>query len=128
MAEPNTSSISITVLFIGLLGPVAGQYALIVMAALAGALWPLSIMQGSTRRQGAWFLLRIVGTAVFLSGTFSWWLSTRFSWPVYEIMAAVSFVIGAMGNGWGGIFRSIKNAVPSAINKVSGSANDDAGA
>ncbi len=61
MAEPTTASgISITALLIALLGPLAGQYTVIVMAALAGALWPLSTMDLPTRRAGAkydWFSL-----------------------------------------------------------------------
>ena len=55
MAEPTTTAggISIAAVLIALLGPLAGQYTVIVMAALAGALWPLSTMELPTRRAGA---------------------------------------------------------------------------
>lgn len=41
MAEPTTTAggISIAAVLIALLGPLAGQYTVIVMAAMAGALW-----------------------------------------------------------------------------------------
>ena len=61
MAEPTTASgISITALLIALLGPLVGQYTVIVMAVLVGALLPLSTMELPTRRAGAkydWFSL-----------------------------------------------------------------------
>ena len=62
MAEPTTTAggISITAVLIALLGPLAGQYTVIVMAALAGALWPLSTMELPPRSAGAkydWFSL-----------------------------------------------------------------------
>lgn len=111
MAEPGTSSLSLTALFIALLGPIAGEYSLIVMAALAGALWPLSTMGNTTKILGAFFLLRVVFTAVFLSGGATWVLETHYDIPAHESMAVVSFVIGALGNGWAPVFRAIREGM-----------------
>ncbi len=112
MPEPtSTGGITLTAIAIALLGPLAGQYALIVMAALAGALWPLSAMDHTSKRAGAWFLLRIVFTSVFLTGSVAWWLESAYQVPAAHGAAVVAFVIGAMGNGW----RSVLDALASGI-------------
>jgi hypothetical protein len=120
MAEPNTSSISVTAVLIGLMGPLAGQYSLIVMAALAGALWPLSTMGTTTKRAGAFFLLRVVFTAIFLTGSCAWFLSDQFQVPVYEGMAVVAFAIGALGNGWGTVFRGLRDGIAAFLRGFGG--------
>lgn len=125
MAEPNTSGISITALFIAVLGPLAGQYSLIVMSALAGALWPLSTMGGTTRRDGALFLLRVVVTAIFLTGTAAWFLEDAFSLPIYEGMAVVSFCIGALGNGWRKVFVGLRDGLSAIMGALAGGSRDD---
>ena len=112
MAEPTTASgISITALLIALLGPLAGQYAVIVMAALAGALWPLSTMDMPSRRAGAAFLFRIVAAAVLLSGSAAYYLEQNYQFPAVHGMAVAAFLIGAMGNGWSPIFKAIRESL-----------------
>jgi hypothetical protein len=107
MAVPNASSGNLMVLLVGLLGPTLGEYSLIVMAALAGALWPLSAMEGTTRVQGVFFLARVVLTAIFVSGGAAMLLNTHFDMPVVEGMSIVAFGVGAIGNGWRSIFTSL---------------------
>lgn len=124
MAEPSTTSLSLTALFIALLGPLAGQYSLIVMAALAGALWPLSTMSGTTRMGGAWFLLRVVLTAVFLSGAATWFIETKYKIPAHHSMAVVAFMIGALGNGWEPVFKIIRSGVAIIAGRVTGQSGD----
>ena len=119
MAEPtSTAGISITALFIALLGPMAGQYSLIIMAALAGALWPLSTMGCTTRISGAFFLLRIVVTAVFLTGSAAWWLQTHYAVPVFDGMAVIAFLIGALGNGWGPVFKALRDGLGAVARSI----------
>jgi hypothetical protein len=107
MAEPTSTSTSLTVLAIAAVGPAAGPYAVIVMAALAGALWPLSTMEGLTKRTGAWLLLRIVATAVVLGGAGASLVERWLGVPAYDAAAAAAFVIGAVGTGWSRIGRAI---------------------
>lgn len=118
MSEPTSGSISLTVLLIAVLGPAAGQYALIVFAALGGALWPLATMGGLGRMAGALFLLRIVATAVILSGSAAYYLETRYGLPVAHGMAVVAFLIGALGNGWGAVFNAIRSALAAATQRM----------
>ena len=122
MAEPTstTAGISATALLIAFLGPLAGPYALIVMAALAGALWPLSTMEIPTRMDGAKFLARIVATACLLSGTAAWWLETRYSLPAVHGMAVVAFLIGAMGNGWRPVLAAMGEALAFVVGRLAG--------
>lgn len=124
MAEPTTvGGISITALLIALIGPLAGQYAVIVMAALAGALWPLSTMELESRKSGAAFLARIVFSAVFLSGSAAWYLETSYAIPAAHGMAVVAFLIGAMGNGWSPVFRAMRDAILAVVRVAGNSAN-----
>jgi hypothetical protein len=118
MAEPtSTSATSLTVIAIAAVGPAAGPYAVVVMAALAGALWPLSAMEGLTRRTGAWLLLRIVATAVVLGGAGAAMLERWLSVPAAESGAAAAFVIGAVGTGWTRIGRALSSMLVRLIGK-----------
>lgn len=120
MAEPNTSGVSIVAVLIALLGPVAGPYSLIVMASLAGAMWPLSTMDHISKKQGAFFLLRIVTTAVICTGTAAWFLADKFNLPVYEGMSVAGFGIGALGNGWGKVFRGLRDGLAAVLKGFGG--------
>ena len=118
MAEPSTSSISITALAIAVLGPMAGPYALIVFAALAGALWPLSTMPTVTRAQGAAFLLRVVAGAVVLTSSSAYLLEHLYKVPAMESFALVAFVIGAIGNGWRPVLQGLRGALVNLVNRI----------
>lgn len=124
MAEPTTASgISVTALLIALLGPLAGQYTVIVMAALAGALWPLSTMELPSRRAGAAFLFRIVAAAVLLTGSAAWYLETNHQVPAIHGMAVVAFLIGALGNGWSPVFRAMRDGLAAFLRATGGASN-----
>ncbi len=126
MAEPTTvTGVSITALLIALLGPLAGQYAVIVMAALAGSLWPLSTMQISSRCMGALFLIRIVFSAVFLSSSAAWYLEANYQLPAVHGMAVVAFLIGAMGNGWAPVFKAMREAALAVVRVAGGAAANE---
>ncbi len=102
MAEPTSSSggAGLAVALVAMLGPVAGEYAAILFAALAGALWPLSATATITRRAGAWMLLRLVATSVALTGVAAWAANQHLGIPVSTALAPVSFAIAAMGDRW----------------------------
>lgn len=122
MAEPaSTSGVTITVFLITLLGPFAGPYAVIVMASLLGAMWPLSVMPEMTRRSGALFLLRIVSTAVVLTTSAAWYLEQSYGFPAVHGMAVVAFFIGALGNGWAPVFSALRGGLTAAARGLAGS-------
>ena len=124
MAEPtSTSGVTLTVLLISLLGPFAGPYALIVMASLLGAMWPLSVMPGITKKAGAFFLLRIVSAAVILTASAAWYLETSYGFPAVHGMAVVAFFIGALGNGWGPVLSALRQGIAAAAKGIGGAAS-----
>lgn len=118
--EPASGSISLTVLLIAFLGPAAGQYALIVFAALGGSLWPLATMGNIGKFGGAMFLLRIVSTAVILTGSAAYYLEHKYDIPAVHGMALVAFVIGALGNGWDIVLTGLRSAFVAAASRVFG--------
>lgn len=121
MPEPtSTSGISLAAVSIALLGPMAGPYALIVFAALAGALWPLSAADTMTRSAGAWLLLRCTLTAVVLTSALSLVLQNQWQIPANETLAPVAFAIGALGNGWRPVFEAVGSALQAALARAGG--------
>lgn len=122
MPEPtSTSGISLAAVSIALLGPMAGPYALIVFAALAGALWPLSAADTMTRSAGAWLLLRCTLTAVVLTSALSLLLQNQWQIPANEALAPVAFAIGALGNGWRPVFEAVGSALQAVLARAGGS-------
>ena len=128
MAEPtSTSGVTLTVLLISLLGPFAGPYALIVMASLLGAMWPLSVMPGITKKAGAFFLLRIVSAAVILTSSVAWYLEENYGIPATHGLAVVAFFIGALGNGWGPVLNALRHGLMAMARLGSSGSNADKG-
>lgn len=124
MAEPTSTAaggISLAALSVALLGPLAGPYALIVFAALAGALWPLSSAEPMTRKVGAWLLLRCTLTSVALTGALSGIVQAQWGVQALDAFAPVSFLIGALGNGWRPVFESVGKALGEAFGRLLGS-------
>ena len=122
MPEPTTAAVAISsgtsqsgvgvaALLIAGLGPLAGPYAAIVFAALAGALWPLSGTDSMTRSDGAWMMVRVTLTAVVLTAVIANYIQRTYEIPANEVFAPVAFVIGTLGNGWRKVFRMIGKAI-----------------
>ena len=125
MAEPSTSAgVSLAVISVALLGPAAGPYSLIIFAALAGSLWPLSASRSNSESSrakqtsdGAWLVLRCTLTAVCLTSMVSWVLERQFGIPVNESLGGVALLISAMGNGWRPVFGAVGDALRTILHK-----------
>lgn len=125
MAEPSaTAGYSLTVISIALLGPMAGPYAVIAFAGLAGALWPLSASTTGTRLAGAWLLLRCTLTAIVLTVFIAKIIERAWGVPVNESLAPVALVIGALGNGWRPVFSAIGEALQAVTMRLGGKRNE----
>lgn len=121
MAEPSTSAgVSLTVIFVALLGPMAGPYALIAFAALAGAMWPLSASTTATRMDGAWLLLRCTLMAIVLTVFLASGIERLWAIPANEALAPVALIIGALGNGWRPVFESLGEVIKALIGRAGG--------
>ena len=121
MTEPtSTLTTGLVALAVALLGPLAGPYTLIVFAALAGSLWPLSQAETPSRRAGLWLMLRCAVTAIVLTGVVSAWVSRQWGWQPDETMGPVAFVIGLLGNGWRTVAESLASSLGGLLKKLGG--------
>lgn len=121
MAEPSTSAgMSLTVIGIALLGPMAGPYAVIVFAALAGAMWPLSASQTESRIAGAWLLLRVTLTAVVLTLFIASIIERAWGVPPSESLGSVALAIGALGNSWRTIWDAAGSGLRGFLRRLGG--------
>lgn len=120
MTEPTTTSagISLTVISVALLGPMAGPYAVILFSSLAGALWPVSAAETPNHIAGAWLLLRCTLTAVVLTAFLSDAIERTWGVPAVESLATVAFMIGALGNGWRPVLSAIGDALRVLIKRI----------
>lgn len=101
MTEPTTTTgAGIIAVSVALLGPMAGEYAVIVVSALAGSLWALSRVSAATRADGALLIFRLVLTAVMLTSGAAYLIQSHYDLPVHQLLAPVAFAIGALGDRW----------------------------
>ena len=120
MAEPSSSvGVTLTMAVVGMLGPLAGPYAVIVFAALAGAMWPLSAVR-TDPCEGAWLLLRCTLTAVVLTVFLAQILERHTGLPAHSALAPIALAIGAMGNGWRGIFGALGSTLRAIAGRLGG--------
>lgn len=125
MAEPTSTAaggVSLIIILTSVLGPLLGPYAVIVMASLLGAMWPLSVMPDTTRISGAFFLARVISTAVVLTASAAWYLEAKFGFPAVHGMAVVAFFIGALGNGWAPVFYALRQGLAAVARGIGGAA------
>lgn len=117
-ATTSSAGISLTVLSVAVLGPTLGPYALIVFAALAGALWPLSAADTPSKVAGAWFMLRCTLTAVLLTASLASMIEMAWDYSAMEALAPVAFLIGALGNGWRPVFAAVGSALLALVGRA----------
>ncbi len=118
MAEPvhpTLAGASLITLSVGLFGPAAGPYVVIILGALGGGLWALSSATLETRMQGAWLMLRCLVTAVVLTAMIASLLGPWLGIDALEVYVVVAFVIGALGNRWLEIIDAIKTRMSQLI-------------
>jgi len=111
---------SLAVLAIALLGPMVGPYAVIIFAALAGAMWPLSSAETISRTAGAWLLIRVTTTAVVLTVFLAAAIERSWGLPALEALAPVALMIGALGNGWRMVWDALAGAIRTLLERLAG--------
>lgn len=100
MAEPHSTGTSLIVGAIVASAPLAGDYAVIVFASLAGALWPLSAAAGITRVAGAMLVARLVMTSSALTGFVARMIEQQYDIPMSYVISPVAFAIAMFGDNW----------------------------
>lgn len=120
MAEPSSSGTGLVALAIAALGPTFGEYGLIVFAALGGSLWALGRREAAAPIVGARFLLKIVVSAVLLTGFIAAALERYTSLSAPQWLAPVAFAIGFFGDNWSNMGQSIVDAIRNFLINRSG--------
>ena len=112
------ASVSATVLFVSILGPQAGPWALILAASIAGALWPLSGTRTHSIWQALMLLLRCALLAIFVTGVLARYLEESYGLAVSDGLALVALAIGALGNGWRAFFAGFEALMGGAADAI----------
>ena len=123
MPEPATTSVtaasvSVTVLFVSMLGPQAGPWALIIVASIGGGLWPMSGSRTRGDGEALMLLLRCTLLAIFCTGMIASYLESSYGLPMSDWLAIVALAIGAMGNGWRAFFAGFSGLMGGAAAAV----------
>ena len=121
MADPTASSAVgaglLGSLLVMLLGPEGLEYAALLCAALAGALWPLSKTPTPTRMAASLLLVRWTAAGLCLSGLIVWGMRQHWGWTgsTQATSVGVAFVVSAIGDDWRGVFRAIASRARALI-------------
>lgn len=98
LQKPDQTAVATAI--IGTSSAVAGQYALIILAALFGALVSLSRESSETKLRSGWFIFRSVSIATFTAVPAAGLLSAKLGTPAHDLFACVAFLIAFVGDGW----------------------------
>lgn len=118
MAEPNSTLVGsgLAAAATLVLGPVLGEYAVILGLGVLGTLVALSDRGAMTFREGCWFILRGVSFSFVFTGIVTYFLLRMLpkdsGFTPYAVMGIVAFVIGWTSDRWG-VFKEV------LVNKIS---------
>lgn len=121
--QPSLDIVYLLVFLLGMVfGPstaaVLGPYAVILLAATAGASFALYRAPVMSRAQGAWFFSWLVLVAIIFSGTASLllerWVGEN---TAHYSVPFVAFSIGAMGDEWPALLGKLKGLLLRWIEK-----------
>lgn len=129
MPEPNTSAgfvgTSLATGLVVLLGPVLGEYAIILFTGLLGTLIALSDCKPDTFSKSLIFVFRglcfsFIFTSI-LTAILVQFLPKSLGITYYALMGAVSFTIGWTSNRWGALKTAIIEETAKRVAKILGS-------
>lgn len=107
-----------TAALIALAGPVVGEYSAILFCSFIGAMWALSGRSPADhlpRAEGAWFVFRMMGTAVVFSSVIDWAVEKYWDVPEHLALAGVEFFIAFVGDRWREILAGLIERVMSRL-------------
>lgn len=91
---------TLTALLMASASPILGKYALIMLAAIFGALVALSRTPQSSRWEGIKQIFRSVCFATALTSLGATVLARYLNVPAYELLSPVAFIIAVIGDQW----------------------------
>lgn len=116
MAEPtSTTTIGVYGLFVALFGTLAGQWAVIIFASLAGGLWTVGRYETESKKESGMLLLKVVSTAVVFTGVLAAVIESSVGIDAKSLLAPVAYSIGFLGDRWHDVLSVwISKYLPSA--------------
>lgn len=119
MSEPVTTTGAAGAALVAIVSAVVGEQlgpiVTVCGAATIGALLSLGEVETSGRAEAVLYVLRYVGMAVVVSGTIAFLIERFTTIPAIEVLAVVAFVVGWVGNRWGGVRTAAVEATKSLI-------------
>ncbi len=110
MSEPVTTTgaagAALVAIVSAIVGEQLGPIVTVCGAATIGALLSLGEVETSSRSEAVIYVARYVAMAVVVSGTIAFLIERFTAIPAIEMLAVVAFVVGWVGNRWGGIRTS----------------------
>jgi len=121
MSDPANVSIAtgLVALATAMMGPLAGPYAIVLVASSAGAFIAASETRTKTRYEVMVFVLRGAAFAVAFAALLAEWAERHFGWPSHSMLAAASVGIGYQAH-------QVRRLVPQAIRRFFRVPNPDA--
>lgn len=112
MADPANTLITtgLVALASSTLGPLAGPYALVLVASSAGAFIAASEAHTKTRRDVLVYIVRGALFALACSALLSEWAEIRFGWPAHSLLAVAAVLIGYQAH-------QVRRLIPSAVRR-----------
>lgn len=115
MSEPSLSASGITAVLVSLAGYVTGDTATIFFCALAGAFWPLSAAGTGSRRAGLWLIVKLVMTALALTGSAAHLLEHHEVAKSSLVLGPIAFFIAVLGDRWLTVFDALGSGLTSVV-------------
>lgn len=125
MSDSTLSASGFTAVVVATAGYMSGDYTSILFGAIAGSFWPLAGANTTSRWHGAGTLLKLVMTALALTGFVVHVLKQSHALSEAStsfVLMPTAFVIAAFGDRWVRIFDSLANGlvliIETAVNAV----------
>lgn len=116
MSEHVLSTSGATAIVVAAAGYLSGDYTSILFGAVAGSFWPLAGATTESRVKGAWLLVKLVMTALALTGFIAHLLEQyKAVESASSVLGVVAFFIAVLGDRWVRVFDAMANGMVSVV-------------
>lgn len=100
--DPTSAFTAVLATMFGLeLSQIIGPYAVIILAATTGAGWGLGRCGPMTRREGVWYFLKLILTALLVTVPIASGVQYMLGWSEANwLLVPVGLLVGGVGNDW----------------------------
>jgi hypothetical protein len=116
MTESSLSTSGVTAVAVAITGYLSGDYTSILFGAIAGSFWPLGGATTESRLKAAWLLVKLVMTALALTGFIAHLLEQHKAVENASfVLGPIAFFIAVLGDRWVRVFDSLANGLVSVV-------------